>query len=213
MSQRGPNLNPGETGWEKFNRLWRDHGHGSAKSWARAHAPAAADAWVSVRREMGDDAGVLAEPETTPMFAYGMNMPASRMGVGSNPRAALLEGFALEFSHFANVVPGDENDFVPGTLWDSTPWDLRGLDALEGVDHAHPERGLYRRETVTVTTADGPVEAVAYVMNPRPTAAPDPHYLAVMMSGYDDFDHPWGPMLDALRHWPDLEYRVREYAP
>jgi len=24
-----------ETGWEKFNRLWDDHGHNSAKMWAR----------------------------------------------------------------------------------------------------------------------------------------------------------------------------------
>lgn len=200
MSARGPNLNPGETGWEKFNRLWDDHGHGSARSWARAHAPMVAEAWVERKRS-----GATTEaPPTTPMFAYGMNMPADRVGIGTNPRGARLPDHRLEFSHFANVVP-EAGASVFGVVWDCTEWDLRGLDALEGVDRLRPEAGLYRRELLPVEVDGEVVECVVYVMaRRRPLSAPYPGYLGTMLRGYRDFGLPVEPFVAACEPWPGL---------
>ncbi len=36
-----------ETGWEKFNRLWDEHGHRQAKAWARGkNGSVAGESWI-----------------------------------------------------------------------------------------------------------------------------------------------------------------------
>lgn len=44
----------GETAWEKFNRLWDEHGKGSAISWLRAHFPDAAPAMIARKTTLWD---------------------------------------------------------------------------------------------------------------------------------------------------------------
>ena len=95
-------------------------------------------------------------------FAYGSNLSVEQMARrcpdATNPRAATLadHDWLINERGVATVEPFD-GSAVHGIVWQLTDPDLANLDLAEGV----PER--YRRDRLTVDTADGPVTAWVYV--------------------------------------------------
>ena len=78
-----------------------------------------------------------------------------------------------------------EGRAMPVLIWEISPSDEDSLDRYEGWPN------LYRKESLTAELENGPVEAMAYVMNDgRPLSAPSNSYFATIMEGYEaaDFD-------------------------
>jgi len=72
-------------------------------------------------------------------------------------------------------APGEA---VFGLLWDISAGDEAALDRYEGV-----RPGLYRRETVEVTTTGGrAVRALIYLATDTSTGAPAPGYLELVVA-------------------------------
>ncbi len=121
-------------------------------------------------------------------FAYGSNMDERQMRRNA-PQAKLLghgrvEGYRMAFTVYsdrweggaANIEP-DPDGRVWGIVWEVTDDDLEQLDTYEG----HPT--FYRREHVTVETADGPVECTTYrIAHQRGYVRPTDDYLNRMRS-------------------------------
>ena len=121
-------------------------------------------------------------------FAYGANLNLrgmKRRCLKSKPlMGATLPGYRLEFRTYATIVVDDTADVV-GALYELTTACWRDLDAYEG-----PE---YKRIPVTVETAEGPREAMAYAMTDGKRAPPSIAYYGEIARGYTDWK------LDALR--------------
>lgn len=127
-------------------------------------------------------------------FAYGSNMNPQRMKdrrIRFTSRIpASLPGYSLRFNKvasrnsqegFANIVPA-VNDVVEGVLYDIYDADLQKLDEYEG----YPEH--YDRQKLTVLTAAGEEEAIAYIACPdkiREGLKPTRKYLAHLLAAKD----------------------------
>lgn len=115
-------------------------------------------------------------------FAYGSNLCPVQMsqrcpGAG-DPRPAVLadHDWLINERGVATVEPFNGGT-VHGVLWRVSDQHLRILDSAEGV----PDR--YRRESLTVSTADGPTTAWVYI-DPRVKAGPPrPGYLERIIDG------------------------------
>jgi gamma-glutamylcyclotransferase (GGCT)/AIG2-like uncharacterized protein YtfP len=125
-------------------------------------------------------------------FAYGVNLCRAHMDLwcpDSHPLSrAVLPDHRLVFRTWADVAasPGDT---VPGAVYEITPKDLASLDEFQDCP------ALYHHVHVRVETGGGPVEALAYQMNPgHPLALPDADYLSLLLRGYED----WGLDFGAL---------------
>src|SRR6478736_3987821 len=95
-------------------------------------------------------------------FAYGSNLSVTQMAErcpdATDPRPATLadHDWLINERGVATVEALDGGQ-VHGVLWQISDRDLTVLDSAEGV----PVR--YRRDRLTVQTADGPAEAWVYV--------------------------------------------------
>ena len=119
--------------------------------------------------------------------AYGSNINLEQMQYRC-PQARVLgtgwlNGYRLVFrgSGVASVIPAP-GERTPVLLWEITEECEKALDRYEGYPN------LYRKETLTVETADGKENAMLYVINkpyaniPRP---PWPYYYATIREGYE----------------------------
>jgi phage replication-related protein YjqB (UPF0714/DUF867 family) len=140
-----------------------------------------------------------------PYFAYGSNLNVTQMARrcpdAIDPRPATLadHDWLINERGVATVepLPGAE---VHGVLWQISDRDLAVLDSAEGV----PVR--YRRDWLTVRTAEGPREAWVYVDHRVEAGAPREGYLERIIDGamhhglpprWLDFLRRWDPV-----HWP-----------
>jgi gamma-glutamylcyclotransferase (GGCT)/AIG2-like uncharacterized protein YtfP len=107
-------------------------------------------------------------------FAYGLNMDAD--GMAHRAPGAKLTGtatldahrFAIGRAGHATILPSAW-ERVHGVLWELSEEGERGLDDFEGISE-----GLYRKDQVTVTRADGTrVEALTYVARDGRLGRPD----------------------------------------
>lgn len=115
-------------------------------------------------------------------FAYGANLNLRgmkrRCPKAAPVCAAKLASYKLEFRIYATITP-DAAGEVLGALYELTPHCLRALDGYEG-----PE---YKQITVTVETADGPREAVSYIMKAGERSPPSVQYYGDIARGYTDW--------------------------
>ncbi len=115
-------------------------------------------------------------------FAYGANLNLrgmKRRCPQAKPMiAATLQGHRLEFRTFITIVP-DARGAVTGALYDLTPACLRALDHYEGES--------YTQIAVTVETADGPRDAVTYIMPAGTRTPPGVQYFTEIARGYADW--------------------------
>jgi gamma-glutamylcyclotransferase (GGCT)/AIG2-like uncharacterized protein YtfP len=115
---------------------------------------------------------------------------------GSTPvGTGYLQDWRLTFRGVADVEPS-EGDVVLGALWHCPPEDVRSLDTYEGV-----AGGFYRRESLTIESEDGPVQALVYVMCPDDIdqrSIPSEYYYGVIADGYQDFNLPLHALEEAL---------------
>ncbi|MGV0873706.1 poly-gamma-glutamate hydrolase family protein [Mycolicibacterium sp. XJ879] len=115
-------------------------------------------------------------------FAYGSNLCVQQMALrcpgAVDPRPALLadHDWLINERGVATVEPFD-GSAVHGVLWRLTDHDLATLDSAEGV----PVR--YRRDRLTVHTADGPTEAWVYIDHRVEPGPPRPGYLERIIDG------------------------------
>jgi hypothetical protein len=119
-------------------------------------------------------------------FAYGANLSRAHMAVwcpDALPIApAVLRDHRLVFRTWADLTasPGHA---VQGAIYTIGPRDLGALDQFEDCP------ALYGRTTVRVETRAGPVDAIAYRMNPGlRLALPDADYLGLILQGYEDWN-------------------------
>ncbi len=85
---------------------------------------------------------------------------------------------------WATVTP-ETGAETPGALFRLHPDDLPALDHFED----YPS--LYDRQEVEIITADGPLQAMLYIMrHPLRAARPAAHYVETLRQGYRDFDLP-----------------------
>jgi phage replication-related protein YjqB (UPF0714/DUF867 family) len=132
-------------------------------------------------------------------FAYGSNLCAQQMALrcpdAIDPRPATLadHDWLINQRGVATVEPF-VGSRVHGVLWRISDRDLTMLDSAEGV----PVR--YRREQLTVHTADGPAPAWVYIDHRVRPGAPRPGYLDRIVGGALDHGLP-GPWIDFLRRW------------
>jgi len=116
----------------------------------------------------------------TYLFSYGSNSPrqlAERLGHPVQGRAAFVDGYLRAFRGWSQRWEGGVATLIPGRgktygyVAEVTPADLAVLDRYEGV-----ATGNYYRETMTVTTDDGTVQAIAYLASSTEKNAPSRAY-------------------------------------
>ena len=122
-------------------------------------------------------------------FAYGANVNQRNIKRYA-PRArtlgpARLAGHRLVFKQFADVIK-DAKSNVDGVLYEITGACELALDRYEDFPK------LYRKATVTVETAEGPRDAMLYVMNGGIMnggggAPPDIAYFNILARGYAEW--------------------------
>jgi phage replication-related protein YjqB (UPF0714/DUF867 family) len=142
-----------------------------------------------------------------PYFAYGSNLDVTQMARrcpgATDPRPATLadHDWLINERGVATVEPLDGAQ-VHGVLWQISDHDLDVLDSAEGV----PVR--YRRDWMTVETADGPTGAWVYVDHRVEPGAPRPGYLERIIGGaaYHDLPQRW---LDFLQRWDPVNWPRR----
>ena len=122
-------------------------------------------------------------------FAYGSNLKLRqllRRCPGSTVASrARLAGYRLAFTRYSTKRKGGVADIVAeedaevwGVLYDVDDEGMASLDAFEGVPRA------YRRETLTVTDAEGVErEAQTYIANRTGEFAPGREYLDLIVTG------------------------------
>jgi phage replication-related protein YjqB (UPF0714/DUF867 family) len=145
-----------------------------------------------------------------PYFAYGSNLDVTQMARrcpdATDPRPATLadHDWLINERGVATVEVLD-GGHVHGVLWQISDRDLTVLDSAEGV----PVR--YRRDRLTVQTADGPAEAWVYVDHRVEAGAPRPGYLERIIDGAAHHGLPprW---LEYLRRWDPANW-PRQLAP
>ncbi len=115
-------------------------------------------------------------------FAYGANLNQRgfkrRCPKATPLSAAVLPGYRLEFRTYATIV-ADKSTSVQGALYTLTSACFHALDKYEGNE--------YGKVTVTVDTAAGPREAVAYIMHAGTRAPPSVAYYGDIQRGYTDW--------------------------
>jgi gamma-glutamylcyclotransferase (GGCT)/AIG2-like uncharacterized protein YtfP len=137
---------------------------------------------------------------STLYFAYGSNLNRKQMASrcpGSKPVGlAQLLDYQLEFWEWAQVVatPGSA---VHGAIYMITPEDELALDTYEGYTATNPAAGEYQKITIPVMTAQGPVMAMLYIMNPRTSQRPSNQYYDVIRQGYKDWGMNDAPLRNA----------------
>ncbi len=140
-----------------------------------------------------------------PYFAYGSNLCVQQMTQrcpeAVDPRPATLadHDWLINERGVATIEPFTGST-VHGVLWWVSDRDLATLDSAEGV----PVR--YRRDQLTVHTADGPAPAWVYIDHRTEPGPPRPGYLERIIDGalhhglpqrWIDFLRRWDPT-----HWP-----------
>ena len=115
-------------------------------------------------------------------FAYGSNLCSRQMARrcpdAVDPRAAVLgdHDWLINQRGVATVESFTGNQ-VHGVLWQLSDHDLAALDSAEGV----PVR--YRRDRLTVSTDDGPLDAWVYIDHRVTPGPPRPGYLERIIGG------------------------------
>jgi phage replication-related protein YjqB (UPF0714/DUF867 family)/gamma-glutamylcyclotransferase (GGCT)/AIG2-like uncharacterized protein YtfP len=140
-------------------------------------------------------------------FAYGSNLcvrqMAQRCPGAVNPRRATLadHDWLINERGVATVEPFDGSQ-VHGVIWQVTDHDLATLDSAEGV----PVR--YRRDRLTVHTADGPAKAWVYIDHRVDPGPPRPGYLERVVDGalHHGLPHRW---IEFLRRWDPANWPMR----
>lgn len=142
--------------------------------------------------------------ETKIYAAYGSNMNLTQMKTRC-PKAKLIgKGDLLDYkltfrgrqAGVANVERRGQAS-VPVVLWAITKECEQALDRYEG----YPT--LYKKDMVTITTADGEQEAMLYVMAKQyegMPALPSEHYFEIIRQGYKDNNIETVPLLAALKN-------------
>lgn len=134
-------------------------------------------------------------------FAYGSNADperlAARVGPWRTRRRATLADHRLRFAGSVRseggggaVVDPFPGASVDGVLYELSEAQLESLDRVEfAPERDSTQRG--RRAVVTVTTADGPVEAALYTLDDDPgdELAPSDRYLDHILRGLADAGH------------------------
>lgn len=116
-------------------------------------------------------------------IAYGSNLNlrqmARRCPTAKPIGTGMLKDYRLTFRSVATIEKeiGAE---TPVGVWEITPSDEIALDRYEGYPH------LYRKETVTVTTKKGDVDAMVYIMNAGQAMMPNRSYYDTIEEGYMD---------------------------
>jgi gamma-glutamylcyclotransferase (GGCT)/AIG2-like uncharacterized protein YtfP len=110
----------------------------------------------------------------TSVFFYGTLMAGfdRRRRAGIDDRLTYrgrgwVQGTLYDLGLFPAAVPSSDGR-IWGELYDTPDADpvLAALDAIEGYDHANPDRSLYQRNLVPVTLPEGPpVDAWVYFYN------------------------------------------------
>lgn len=134
-----------------------------------------------------------------PYFAYGSNLCVNQMALrcpdAADPRPAVLSDhdWLINQRGVATVEPLAGNQ-VHGVLWQISDGDLATLDSAEGV----PVR--YRRDRLTVQTADGRAPAWVYIDHRVTPGPPRPGYLPRIIDGavHHGLPQRW---IDFLRRW------------
>lgn len=123
------------------------------------------------------------------VFVYGILLVGDEEG-----EAATLDGYRLAFyDGLATIEPAD-GEHVAGAVLTVGPEELRRFDGIEAID-----RGLYRRELVTVDTATDALFAWVYIKNEqRHPAAPSHGMLATIHRGYLRWGHDDGLLAAAV---------------
>jgi phage replication-related protein YjqB (UPF0714/DUF867 family) len=143
-------------------------------------------------------------------FAYGSNLSARQMALrcpgATDPRPALLadHDWLINQRGVATVEPFRGSQ-VHGVVWQLTDHDLAALDSAEGV----PVR--YRRDRLTVHTAEGPSQAWVYIDHRVEPGEPRPGYLERIIDGARHHGLPtrW---VDFLQRWDPANW-PRRLAP
>ena len=116
-------------------------------------------------------------------FAYGSNLNLKQMAIRC-PTAKVvgvgkLKGYRLIFSYYATVIR-DESSFVPVAIWEIDGYCEAALDRYEGFPT------FYRKENITVETADGDIRGIIYIMNKSEKQPPSEAYYNVIIDGCHD---------------------------
>jgi phage replication-related protein YjqB (UPF0714/DUF867 family)/gamma-glutamylcyclotransferase (GGCT)/AIG2-like uncharacterized protein YtfP len=143
-----------------------------------------------------------------PYFAYGSNLDVTQMARrcpdATDPRPATLadHDWLINQRGVATVEPLDGAQ-VHGVLWQVSDHDLEVLDSAEGV----PVR--YRRDLLTVQTADGSTDAWVYVDHRVEPGAPREGYLERIIDGavHHGLPQRW---LDYLQRWDPANWPRRQ---
>lgn len=121
------------------------------------------------------------------VFVYGLLLDLADL-------PAELPEWKLAFDSFATVVPAPGQSVEGGVVW--AGWrQLAWFDRVEGVDHANPRDGYYRREQVTLADRQ---PAWVYVMNERQGYRPSPHYVDRIRREYERLGLDLTKLEDAL---------------
>lgn len=117
-------------------------------------------------------------------FAYGSNLAEHQMKwrcPDSSPMYAHnLMGYKLQFSRFADIVPGEADDYVPGAMYLISKYDEAQLDRFEGV-----ASGSYTKSTFPFMTPKGNDRTVLiYEKVDKALSPPTSDYLAKVTNGY-----------------------------
>src|SRR5690625_651696 len=140
-------------------------------------------------------------------FAYGSNLCAQQMSrrcpEATNPRPASLadHDWLINQRGVATVEPFP-GSHVHGVLWQVSDRDLAALDSAEGV----PVR--YRRDRLTVHTADGPSPAWVYIDHRVQPGAPRDGYLERIIGAAVQHELP-GSWIEFLRRWDPAHWPLR----
>lgn len=119
------------------------------------------------------------------VFVYGILLVGHEEG-----EAATLDGYRLAFYDGLATIESAGGEHVAGAVLTVGPEELRRFDRIEGYRPDEPERGLYRRELVTVDTATDALFAWVYIKNEqRHPAAPYQGMLATIHRGYLRWGH------------------------
>lgn len=150
-----------------------------------------------------------------PYFAYGSNLCVQQMArrcpEAVDPRPATLtdHDWLINERGVATVEPF-AGSTVHGVLWWLSDHDLATLDSAEGV----PVR--YRRDRLTVYTADGPSPAWVYIDHRTEPGPPRPGYLERIIDGalHHGLPHRW---IEFLRRWDPTTWptssHTKEHGP
>ena len=131
-------------------------------------------------------------------FAYGANLHLAQMK-SLCPRSAPVCPARLVDYCLTIALPAASSGNQPGwaTVTPETGAQVPGAlfrlheDDLPALDHFEDYPALYDRIDVKIETADGPLQAMIYIMrHPIRAARPAAHYVETLRQGYRDFDLP-----------------------